>query len=344
MDYPFLNTDYLKVPNYERATEVEAVDAAALNQRSFRADYVDRNRPVLVRQAASHWPACERWQSIDYLKSKCGEAVLDVHSAPVIEADGLISSPEKRAWLKMLFLTRAPKRLSFAEFLDRATVTTDADSDADELFFLYSVPLRPGGPLAALREDVGAYAFHERFNEAIYATYPRNNAFFYRSSLTDWHYHHTAEALQTQVLGTKEVLLLPPGDRVWSYMFALHSKRLHLYDCESADYAGYPEAERAVPLRAVLQPGDALYIPAFWWHFVSTRGHRSLGATVPTWWRTPLHVQCDLRFAANRAALSAMLHGQMPWRQSAVAVPALLAGSMLGQLRRLARPDVLHRA
>lgn len=341
MGYPHRNPDYRKVPNYERAEEIESVDAATLGARSFQRDFVDRNRPLVIRGAAAHWPACERWSSIEYLKARCGDAQVDVHESPVIEADGLLASPGKLAWLKMLRLTRQAARLSFAEFLDRAVAPEAHGAGVDEaLFFLYSVPLADGGPLSALRGDIAAYPFHERFGGAIGATYPRNNAFFYRSSLTDWHYHHTAEALQTQILGTKEVLLLPPGAGVWSYMFGLHSSRLHLYDCE---FEACEPARRVTPMRAVLTPGDALYIPSFWWHLVSTRGHRGLGATVPTWWRTPLHVQCDLRFPANREAIRAMLNGRVPRRLAAVALPALLGGDLLGRLRRLVRPDVIHR-
>jgi hypothetical protein len=236
----------------------------------------------------------------------------------------------------MLHLTRQTKRMCFAEFLDRASAPAGLDED---LLFLYSEPLAEGGALSALRADVDTYPFHADFRDAIGATYPRNNVFFYRSSLTDWHYHHTAEALLTQVVGVKEVIMLPPSLSVCSYMFALQSERLHLFDCELGQSAA---ARLVTPLRSVLAPGDALYIPSFWWHLVSTRGHRALGATVPTWWRTPLHVQCDMRFPANREAMRALIAGRAPRSQAAVAIPALLGGALFGRLRRLLRPDVIH--
>ena len=175
-----------------------------------------------------------------------------------------------------------------------------------------------------LAMDLGDYAFLPEERRAALNSYPRNNVYFYKSSLTDWHYHHSSEALQTQILGTKEVLLLPPTESVWSYMHDLQNKRLSLYD---ADFGAYPQALREVPLRAVLEAGDALFIPIFWWHLVSTRGNRSLGATVPTWWRSPSHVQFDRSFPAVRAFLAAMTRSNaIPLWQRARIYPWLIGG------------------
>lgn len=332
MDEIRQNPDYLRIPNYADALSVTTVDASSLSSRDFLSDFVNRNRPCLIKGAATHWPACTSWQSLDYLKARCGAASLTLHDAPVIEADPLLSSPDKKAWLKMLRLIRRPREIRFAEFLDQAVSEA---GDANSLLFLYSVPLGPGGPLEALGKDISTYPFLTDMRSAAFATYPRNNVFFYRSSLTDWHYHATAEALQTQVLGMKEVLLLPPSQLVWSYMFALQSKGLHLYD---ADLSEFPQSLQVFPVRAVLHPGDALYIPSYWWHLVSTRGNRSLGATVPTWWRSPLHIQCDLRFPATRATVRALLRGALPWWQTAFLITALATGSAWSVARGLVKP------
>src|SRR5688572_25296316 len=328
----YQNPDYLKIPNYEHARAIATLDARTLTSRTFQMEYVNRNQPCVVKGAALHWKACSSWQSLDYLKSRCGDVNVEVHSTPVIEADPLLSTPEKKAWLAMLRLTRNPVKMRFAEFLDQAV---SEDGDISDLFFLYSIPLGPGGPLEALRQDVAAYPFLKDMRKAIFGTYPQNNVYFYRSSLTDWHYHASAEALQTQVLGTKEVLLLPPSELVWSYMFSLQSERLHLYD---AELSPFPQSRQVIPFRAVLHPGDALYIPTFWWHLVSTRGNRFLGATVPTWWRSPFHIQCDPRFPAARALMRSLLQGALPWWQASLLFPVLMTGVLWSTARRLFQP------
>jgi len=328
MQERYQNPDYLSIPNYERSIAPATIDASDLTPQNFQSEYVNRNRPCLVKGAARHWNACELWQSPEYLKSRCGDVKIEVHRTPVIEADKILSTPEKMSWLAMLHLTHDSTRMRFAEFIDQATSERE---DLSELFFLYSIPLGPGGPFEALQKDVALYTFLRNAPKALFNSYPRNNVFFYRSSLTDWHYHHAAEALQTQILGTKEVLLLPPTESVWSYMFALQSERLHIYD---ADLSAFPQAQQVVPYRVVLHPGDALYIPTYWWHLVSTRGNRSLGATVPTWWRSPLHIQCDTRIPAFRALTRAVLSGAVPKRQAALLCPFLIAGVMWSTIRR----------
>ena len=84
------NPDYLKIPNYERSTPITTLDAKALTARAFLVEYVNRNRPCLIKGAALHWKACSTWQSLDYLKSRCGDVDLEVHTTPVVEADPLL--------------------------------------------------------------------------------------------------------------------------------------------------------------------------------------------------------------------------------------------------------------
>lgn len=316
-----MNPDYARVPNFDRAEPVTTLDARQLDVRTFESEFVARNRPCLIKGAASHWPACSLWHSAEYLGERCGNVEVTVHTEPVVEADPLLVERDKLALLAMLRLVQTPTRMRFGEFLARALCPAES---ADALFFLYSVPLERGGALEMLRSDVRGYHFLRDQRLSLFGTYPRNNVYFYRSSLTDWHFHLTAEALQTQVLGCKEVVLLPPSELVWSYMFALQQQRLYLHD---ADFGPHPQSQGVVPQRALLEPGDALYIPTFWWHLVSTRGNASLGATVPTWWRPPAHIQYDLRFPAFRALLRGLAAGNVHWRKASAMLPRLALGT-----------------
>lgn len=315
------NPDYARVPNFDRAAQVTRLDAKSVDAETFQSEFVNRNQPCLIKGAGAHWKACALWQSPEYLRDRCGDVEVKVHTEPVVEADPLLTGADKFAWLAMLRLVQTPLRMRFREFLDQALAPTD---EIDKLFFLYSVPLQRGGALEALRGDVAGYGFLKNPQNSLFGTYPRNNVYFYRSSLTDWHFHLTAEALQTQVLGSKEVVLLPPTEIVWSYLAALQRQRLYLHD---ADLSGYPQSQRVVPYRALLEPGDALYIPTFWWHLVSTRGNASLGATVPTWWRPPAHVQYGPRFPAFRALLRSLVSGNVPWLKTSAMLPRLAAGT-----------------
>jgi hypothetical protein len=304
---PFTNIDYVRhVPNYTHAYDVDSVDLEQLDRDTFLCQFVHRNRPCLVRGAARHWPACAKWQSPDYLKAACGSATVRVFHQPRPEGDATIFTPEKKRAIRQL--ENDGTTMPFSEFVDLAT---SASEDLPELFFLYSVRIGKGSPLEAIRSDIGAYRFLTEPRRTALNIYPQNSIYLYRSSITDWHYHATAEALQTQIIGTKEVILLPPSDVVWSYMRAIQASRIHSYD---AQWSAFPLALRVVPFRAVLSPGDALYIPNYWWHLVSTRGHCTLGATVPTWWDSPLHVQMDWRYPTARQSVRSVASGALPWK------------------------------
>jgi hypothetical protein len=295
-----VNPDYARIPNYERARSVPERDVGTLDARTFQRDYVLRSRPLVVRGGARHFPAVTRWRALDYLKTACGDVEVSVHDTPVTEADPLLSSPERRAVLALLRRVSSGTRQRFSEFLDAATHPADLGS---ELLFLYSVPMGPGGRFESLAGDVGEFSFAPELPPVLFGAYPRRNVYFYRSSVTDHHYHAGAEALLAQILGTKEVLLLPPSERVWSYMSVVTGRGLHAFD---SDLHEFPAARAVVPFRAVLEPGDVLYIPVYWWHFVSTRGNPTLGASVPTWWHSPLRMQSDTRFPAARASIAAL--------------------------------------
>jgi len=226
--YPFTNSDYIRhVPNYTRAHDVDSVDVEQLDRDTFLRRFVDRNRPCLVRGAARHWPACAKWQSPEYLKAACCSAAVQVFHQPRPEGDATILSPEKKRAIRQLI--DDPTTMPFSEFVDLATSRCE---DLPELFFLYSVRVGKGLPLEALRADIGGYRFLTEPRRTALNIYPQNSIYLYRSAVTDWHYHATAEALQTQIVGTKEVILLPPSNVVWSYMRAIPASRVHSYDTQ----------------------------------------------------------------------------------------------------------------
>jgi hypothetical protein len=329
------NPDYARVPNYDCAVDVAERDVDTLSAAAFRSEYVLRSRPLVIRRGARHFPAFTRWRSLDYLKSTCGSVEVEVHDTPVTEADPLLSSPERRTVLALLRLTSSGTKQSFADFLDAATSAEDLGSG---LRFLYSVPISRGGRLGALGGDVAELPFLRGLPPVLFGAYPTRNVYFYRSGVTDHHYHVGAEAVLAQILGTKEVLLLPPSERVWSYMSVVTGKGLHAFQ---EDLHAYPAARTVVPYRAVLEPGDALYIPVYWWHFVSTRGGTGLGASVPTWWRSPLRMQLDLRFPAARASLRALPGAFTGKRGVAIGVAARALALAVEARNRIPGADVL---
>jgi hypothetical protein len=188
--------------------------------------------------------------------------------------------------------------MRFAEFLDRA-------SENPEQLVVHSIPLRQGQALHGLLNDIGQYHFLGDSRPP--RMYPLIRAFFYRNSYTDWHYHPSDETLMTQVVGSKEVLLFAPDDQTWDALNPVIEKQDALY---GIDLAEFPKVGELQPYRIIVEAGDALYIPAYWWHAVTSIDNQ-FGVTIARAFGTPLHVAGDLRYPINRKIIRHLLKTRM---------------------------------
>ena len=92
--------------------------------------------------------------------------------------------------------------------------------------------------------------------------------------------------LLCQVRGVKYVRLYPPSEtpRMYPHQSGLNtnSSRVDLRRAGCASFhSDFPEFERACGHECALQPGDALFIPPGWWHYVEAC---SASVSVSFWW------------------------------------------------------------
>ena len=93
-----------------------------------------------------------------------------------------------------------------------------------------------------------------------------------------------------QVVGHKLVVLYPPGDTSkLSPCRPPQSNTSQILDpTDEKSMLRFPAAAEATPWLAQLAPGDALFIPRKWWHFVRGEGDEEpWNASVSYWWDTP---------------------------------------------------------
>jgi len=279
-----------RVPNYHDALPVAEVKAGELTERQFSAEFVERMRPCLVRDAIRHWPAMGLWQSPDYLRQKVGNPEIPIYIAPQIEHPAAAeTNPELR---RRIDDSSSP--MLFESFLDRLI------SDERGHCVLHAAPLRDGDPLGPLAKDVGGFAFLGAPKPArFYASY---RAFIYRNSYTDWHFHQMDETLMCQVKGSKEVLLIPPDAESFRMLKRIGDQLGYLndIDCEK-----FPEFKTLKPFRVTVGCGDALYIPTYWWHAVEPV-EIDWGITLAWCWGSPLHL-FDARLAGIRSLVKRLV-------------------------------------
>jgi hypothetical protein len=332
------------IPKYRSASDVDEIEGGALSEKNFYEDYVWANRPCVIRGAARDWPALRAWPDPNYLNRVAGHHRVLVHQAANMEGDMTITSPTKEAEKKRLGIRSVRRRgssghfdgypyavapkveTSLAEFVEKAARWP---SEAlPDIYFLYSVPLIR---LPSLAPDLGTFSFAPALrNSKRNSYYPHMFALFmYRSHITDWHYHVTTEALLTQVSGTKEVLLLAPDSATWRRIAPIQRETVYTYNADINRFPGYADL---VPRRAVLHPGDSLFIPVYWWHLVATKSS-TLGQSVTAWFDSAWHVQCDWRLPACRRTIrTAMM--VLPRRKVVLVAPLAVVGLIAAALRR----------
>jgi hypothetical protein len=305
-EYPW---DVRRVPNYDSAQTVAVEDGARLDEPAFWRRYVLRNRPCLIKRAVVDWPAFARWSDPDYVRSKIGGVTVRASCAPKIEGFGLRSSAEDAQANRRTRDAQLPPH-SVRELLPRLRT-----SDREVLF----IELRPADAgVACLGDDLTIDGARFRFLPK-----PRRPRFlysgwavmFYKNSYSDWHFHPGADALMCQVLGTKDVLLLPPTQEAWDAIVPIHQSQWKVYDVEVAKAPRYLQIR---PYHVVVEPGDGLFLPVNWWHAVQARPEE-FGITVPVTWDSPYR---DLRQPATRLFLRKLCR-----RRPRLGVAELLASS-----------------
>ncbi len=100
-----------------------------------------------------------------------------------------------------------------------------------------------------------------------------------------------------QLVGTKQLILFPPSQLYNLYPFSVLNHLIHgtkrravysqLYP-NHPDLETFPRFRDAMPYRidVTLHPGDILFIPAGWWHEVTSVGE-GLVCSVNRWWNVP---------------------------------------------------------
>lgn len=216
----------------------------ALPGPQFLEEYYARNRPVLLTGLMSDWPALDKWTP-QYLKEVCGREVVEVMA-------GRESSPSYE-------IEDAPHRrnIHFSQFIDvvmSGQETNDYYLTARNNFFA-----RPG--VRPLLQDI------RQFPDYLTVDATGNGIYLWlgpKGTVTPLH-HDLMNIFMAQVRGRKQVLLVPPEELDLVYNdHAVYSR----VDPANPDYERFPRFREATVMEAELGPGEVLFLPVGWWHYV----------------------------------------------------------------------------
>jgi hypothetical protein len=254
---------------------LRTVHASDMTEDRFWNEFVQRHEPVLIKGALRHWPAFDAWQTPGYFEARCGER--QVRVSRTFNATPYFKTNRELRRLSDCIgdMRNAP---------DTATYAVPASAIPDQW-----------------QADVGGFPFLTSRYERKPRRYPRDRVFIYKNASTDWHYHDFDETLTCQWVGTKRVSLFRLSRKNWGAYSQPIRGNFHHFSCAQEFF---PQDESLVKFEGVLEAGDALYIPPFWWHGIDP-ADTGFGITHAHCFRTPLKRLGDWSEPATRQSIMA---------------------------------------
>ncbi|ONH87824.1 cupin [Thalassospira sp. MCCC 1A02803] len=227
-----------------------------LSREEFIDQYLKPKRPVIMRSFAANWPALEKW-SYDYLKQGCGDVEVPLYSEAFANSDN-----------DYLDSTQS---MPFGEYLDLIQA-----GPTPLRMFLFNVFKH----MPQLRED---FSYPD-----LGVTFLKNHPFLFvggQDAYVDIHYDlDHSHVFLTQMTGTKRVILYGSenGRHLYQHPLTVSCN----IDFRNPDLERYPKLKDIHGYECILEPGDTIFIPSRWWHFIeySTAGiSLTLRALPETW-------------------------------------------------------------
>lgn len=196
--------------------------------------------PVILTDATHAWPARTRW-TVDYLKTIAGDNEVPVYNS--VRAEGKTHQHAAALTLKL------------SDYLDRLTA---GEKDLRMFFYniLHNVP--------TMLKDFSYPAIGLKFFKRLPVLFVGG-----KGARVQMHYDiDLADLLLCHFGGRKHILLVPPEQTRYMYKVPYSFSALYDVNFEKPDFTRYPALKKLEPYYAVLEHGDALYIPSGYWHYI----------------------------------------------------------------------------
>lgn len=250
--------------------EVERVEG--LTPERFHRDYVARRRPVILGKLAAAWPAVARWTP-EYFQR--GFPALRIGVEVWGQDDG---TNDPLHFMQHLSYAQMP----LGKYIERLRATERPSRE----YYLAQFPMLRALP--QLGDDIGSLEPYmvqpplvpERLRRRL--RFPASFWLGPAGSVSTLHFD-PADNLFAQIYGKKRVILASPEQAREVYYPHERFKSLNFspLDVERPDFARFPAARGLAPLACEMVPGDVLYIPMGWWHYLRAT---EISISLNFWW------------------------------------------------------------
>lgn len=221
----------------ELSLQIDVSENTGMSREEFRRDYLSKAKPLVIEGFANQFPAGKLW-TFDYLNQKMGDHVVGVVDNSVKKNTALTHPDLKMKFRDFSEIIRRDEETSYRIF------AFNMFREVPELRKEFPTPKIASGILGNL------------------------GLTFFGGKNTTVRFHYDTDCsgvLMTQLIGRKRVILIPPQYERFLYKVPFAS--FSLANLERPDYEQFPGLKYVRGYDFILQPGDALFMPARHWHF-----------------------------------------------------------------------------
>ncbi len=222
----------------------------------FEREAFGRNQPAVISGVPAQHALKIFQYSPDYLEAALGELEF-----PVLSTDSGFLSYE-----------RDSERMKFHDFVQRAFRDPVGPT---KYYFKNPTKVLPAG----LDDSTGITGLARFFEDAV-----MRNLWISRGTITVGLHFDAAENLNIQIRGRKSFTLYPPEISGF-YPMPMFSQTAHISrvfrDGPTLDRTRFPRFDPGKGREVVLEEGEILYLPAYWWHQVTSLG--DVNINLNTW-------------------------------------------------------------
>lgn len=244
------------------------------------AELLEAGQPAILRGVARDWPLVRRGlesaeRGMDYLKLfSNGKPVLVYSGPPEIRGRFFYNAD-------LTGLNFATERVALSAFLDR--IRAQREDTPAPACYVGSTDLE--GYLPGLRAENDLILNHAMFER----NPPLVSIWMGNRTVAAAHYDQSHN-IACCMIGRRRFSLFPPDQIGNLYPGPLEptpgGQVVSMVDLAAPDFERYPRFREALAAGQVaeLQPGDALFYPALWWHHVEALD--AFNAMINYWWNT----------------------------------------------------------
>ena len=267
-----------------------------LTEASIQSQYVQPGNPLIIRNVLKN---IDRW-TIDFLRKHLG-----LQMFPVRRYGRKRYQCDKRQWQDIGSGVPVTS-LTFDAYAD---LILNGEAYQQDLY-LARCSLK-GTSLANMSDLTQA---EQRLKLSMPVT--AQNLWCGPSGHTSCLHYDPMDGTLMQLAGTKQITLFPPSQLYNLYPFPIWNHLIHgakrragysKLDPNNPDFQSFPRFELAMHHRIdlTLKPGELLFIPAGWWHEVTSIGS-GMVCSINRWWAVPLE-RSVLNWSKMRAHIGSLL-------------------------------------